>query len=376
MKRPLLVLLAATLFSGCQSAPPMENPFFGRTTVPPPGTSVPQAYPPPPNYYEGSQYAPPAATPGPGAPPATYPSSPPPPSHYSNPQSAIPRWQSQQAQSAPPVARSVAAQSSAPTWSQPRTGTSTYPYRPGAPTMVARPSNSVGLEEFDVASPPARDASDSQGSYGEVQRAHWVSAIRESDGTLPRSASTAREAGRHGRAPHGAPIRIVEPDDADARPMVRSASYQAPRSHSAMPPGFTDISDLPEPRRGERRAEGFTPTGPAPERPTSIYAVARNPRSDERPASARSRYGYDPQYRWLRGRLEFSSIDRQWRLRYIPLDGETDEFGGSVLLEDSPALDHFRPGDYVTVHGELDDGVAEDGTLYDPLYYVDHAAPL
>jgi hypothetical protein len=76
-------------------------------------------------------------------------------------------------------------------------------------------------------------------------------------------------------------------------------------------------------------------------------------------------YGHDPDYAWLKGQLEYSNIDRRWKLRYIPIDGKTDEHGGSVVLPESPLLDSFQPGDFIAVQGALA-GKATSG--YAPLY--------
>jgi hypothetical protein len=90
------------------------------------------------------------------------------------------------------------------------------------------------------------------------------------------------------------------------------------------------------------------------------------------PASgtSRSKYAYDPGYAWLQGRLEFSPATKRWKLRYIPLDGATDEHGGSVMLDDSPQLAQFRHGDFIRVDGRLGErGV--DTTVFAPSYRVD-----
>jgi len=79
-------------------------------------------------------------------------------------------------------------------------------------------------------------------------------------------------------------------------------------------------------------------------------------------------YGRDPEYRWLRGRLEYSQIDRRWKLRYIPVDGETDDFGGSVVLA-KESLAGVERGDFVEVHGKLA-GRPKGDTGYAPLYEV------
>ena len=70
-------------------------------------------------------------------------------------------------------------------------------------------------------------------------------------------------------------------------------------------------------------------------------------------SSGRSRYGYDPKYKWLRGKLEYSEREGRWKLRYIPIDGETDDHGGSVVLEDVSKLSGHERGDFVEVHGEI-----------------------
>ncbi len=70
-------------------------------------------------------------------------------------------------------------------------------------------------------------------------------------------------------------------------------------------------------------------------------------------SSASQPYGYEPSYAALRGRLEYSQSARQWKLRYIPIDGTTDQFGGSVLLPDSAKLEGFKPGDFVLAHGAI-----------------------
>ncbi len=66
-------------------------------------------------------------------------------------------------------------------------------------------------------------------------------------------------------------------------------------------------------------------------------------------------YSYDASYRLLQGKLEFLQSQNKWKLRYIPADGQTDDFGGSVILSDSPVLANYQAGDFVTVQG----GVAQ-----------------
>jgi hypothetical protein len=85
------------------------------------------------------------------------------------------------------------------------------------------------------------------------------------------------------------------------------------------------------------------------------------------PADRGETYGFDPNYAWLHGRLEHSQVDGQWKLRYIALDGQTDRYGGSVVLsEDSPVAGH-QPGEFVSVAGAIESPAdKQDG--FAPIY--------
>jgi len=65
------------------------------------------------------------------------------------------------------------------------------------------------------------------------------------------------------------------------------------------------------------------------------------------------RFGFDPQYQWLRGQLQVSPTTGQWHLRYIPAQGGPDQFGGQVLIENPHLLGGLQPNDYVQVRGRL-----------------------
>ncbi len=66
------------------------------------------------------------------------------------------------------------------------------------------------------------------------------------------------------------------------------------------------------------------------------------------------RYGYDPQYRWLRGQLEFEPTSQQWQLRYLPGQGSSDQFGGRLSIANPVVLGNLQPGDHLQVQGRLD----------------------
>lgn len=353
MPRLLACLLVVALLTGCYHAPqqPMQNPFVGQTTVPPPGTGTSQTLAPPPSSY----YQPPAnapyiapqpqtATPGPMSPNPSYA---PPGGTYGAPQGYP---QSSYVRPQPYVAGTVdraAGQSvaNAEGWRVPAPATRAI--GTGAPTVVARPSSGVGLEEFSSTSRPPISYSSQDASAGAATPAvHHESYVQHIE---PR---------------HGEPIRIIEP----TRTMPeRSLPVQQASVRPATPPpaeparfqprgNLVDIADLPEPRRNtEVQQAVYRAQEPAPRR--SVYAVASPPAEtwsrDE--VDVDGRYDVDPDYRWLRGRLVHDEAADQWRLDYVAPGAAVDEFGGSVVLHDAALLENFRSGDYVLVHGVLDD---------------------
>ncbi|MBN2290943.1 MAG: hypothetical protein JXM70_00875 [Pirellulales bacterium] len=73
----------------------------------------------------------------------------------------------------------------------------------------------------------------------------------------------------------------------------------------------------------------------------------------DKSADNASRYGHAGDHGWLKGKLEYSQAHHRWKLRYIPIDGQTDQYGGSVILRKSSLLSGFERGDYVEVNGRL-----------------------
>jgi len=153
----------------------------------------------------------------------------------------------------------------------------------------------------------------------------------------------------------------------------------------AVPEGTIDIMDLPAPGPGSQTRP------PTASTPTHIQLVSGTEelgsrstasplvgysgvQSGEGPRvelfSPRAPYGHDPEYRWLKGRLEYSQIDRRWKLRYIPIDGTTDEFGGSVILSSTSLLSGYERGQFVEVHGSLGRSAQDKTPGYAPEFEV------
>jgi len=93
------------------------------------------------------------------------------------------------------------------------------------------------------------------------------------------------------------------------------------------------------------------------------------------PTDQGATYGFDGNYAWLHGQLEYSAATKVWKLRYVPIDGPTDRFGGSVVLADSDLLVGHKAGEFVAVKGQLDGRPGPQGS-YSPLYRVSEVQKL
>jgi hypothetical protein len=181
-------------------------------------------------------------------------------------------------------------------------------------------------------------------------------------------------------------IRVLQPrgKNKSTSDLATATSSRPPRRMKP-PQRAIDIMDLPEAKRhasptstsdGFRLVSGTeaaddTSFGPvddtaAESAKSGVSVSAASAKLPE--LSARSGYGFDQQYQWLRGKLEYSQIDRCWKLRYIPADGTTDKYGGSVVLSDAAALSGLERGDFVEVKGGIAT-TAKKGS-YAPTYEV------
>lgn len=88
------------------------------------------------------------------------------------------------------------------------------------------------------------------------------------------------------------------------------------------------------------------------------------------PASgSASNYGYDAEYQWMKGKLEYSQSSRTWRLRYVPPEAANDAYGGSVVLTGAAQLGDFKDGDFVVASGTIGQSAADQGS-FAPMYNV------
>jgi len=341
MRRSLMTLGFLLVVAGCRQSGPVVNPFMGSTTVPPPptGQAVPAQSAP---YYQGApggsgQPGTMQPIPGGRVPPASIP-----PSNNSG--------GSGTRNSMPPAT---------PYGSQSRTQS------PAAADMLAssvhRDSELVTASAVDIdgfvnasaSEPPIRIPADPPAN---------VVARAEQAGNL---------------SPRPAPAVLPPAVERDARPVYHprlSSAAEAALSSELTASRIVhtsgravEITDLPAAGTLHGRSGGGVRTA-SYEQPIAedVQRIAVEPQA---------RYGHDVGYRVLQGKLQYAHSSGDWKLRYIPIDGQTDDYGGSVQIVNPELLDEFQPGDYVRVQGRIVATGADHGS-FAPRYTIASIEPL
>lgn len=380
----LLSLLAGIL--GCHHSQNRVDPVFGRQVIPPPGTGtagtavLPSNEPPPASYYEGGSQLPRTSSTGS---PTADPYSPPGGSYeYGGNATARSNMTSDQGFRPPNVgatgatatttstsrAAGVPLKATGPddasrryestdtsTGFYPNTNTSVGGSAPATNTKLPTPppttNNQVQPQSAPAAAPATNSGSSSQ------------PAPYPTTGSLPpRSASLA--SGSAEPVAFREPRRLTPDDSARAIGEVSDARTFRDDDYDQSSSSGTLRTASYQRWEGEQGSETRTATATQP-----AFVPGGSKTATRRMTSGP--YGYDEEnYQWLKGKLEYSLAQKQWKLRYIPISDPMDEFGGSVVLEDIDALgDTFRPGDYVTVEGTLAE-VEESPGNFAPRYTI------
>ena len=323
MDRRLFAILLVGA-AGCQSAQRAYDPFLGRTTVPPPGTMAPMQVQP---YYGGSAPA------NLSAPPITAPITPGVP--------ATPPAYQGQPSSAPPGG---------------------YQYLPGARRPIGGTKLSQQTEpEEEGTTPIDLDAMIA------AQRNQAVSDSAVQPASFEEAALSMAATGQL-----ESPIRIVEPTlpKPSTPNVLRSEPTTGTTTLSIPASPIRDLAELPKPKRTAQPAVApSNSSSPALPGNGSAETKRNDAESTTRPDLRGATYDHDAKYTWLKGQLEYSQSKQIWKLRYIPVDGTTDDFGGSVVLSAGAYLDGYKPGDFVTVYGQV--GAQQTSTRsFAPLYQL------
>lgn len=148
----------------------------------------------------------------------------------------------------------------------------------------------------------------------------------------------------------------------------QSPGYSRPAPASVSPrSGPVDINNLPPVNRGAGTLRDDQVRQASATQADSGVTV-RIPTRDGSNV-AKGRFGWADDYSRLRGQLEYLENERSWKLRYIPVDRKTDDFGGSVAIQDPASVSGFERGDFVEIRGHIAKE-PDDSTDFAPVYEV------
>ena len=202
----------------------------------------------------------------------------------------------------------------------------------------------------------------STSTQGAAQTATWVS---NASTTAPVTNPTNR---LQPIPPYETKNSSVKPPPAATSPAPKPATAPSPASAAPVDPTAPLQWSHGKPDPAVKPAVATTPvTG-------QNVTVRREPVADNPPR--KSRYGHSKDYTSLRGQLEYSASNRVWKIRYIPIHGQQDAYGGEFVLSDPAKLEAFQSGDYVTIKGAIVAAGASTGNTGGPQYAPNQVAPL
>ncbi len=130
--------------------------------------------------------------------------------------------------------------------------------------------------------------------------------------------------------------------------------------------GFTQPTQFAATPTPAAASDGFRPQGSSQATTPTPASQPNNTALPEDPA----RFGFDPTYRWLRGQLQYYPQTGYWGVRYVPLGGAADSYGGVAVIDNPEVLGGVQPGEYLAVQGYLETAEAGNGQFL-PLFTVE-----
>lgn len=369
MKRPWAVIVAAAVLVGCRNSQPATNPFL-RTTVSPPATGAVvvapgELYTPPPVAGAPVAGAPAVVTPAPpaqvipAAPPAV--TQPPPAMPPRDPRYVPPGGTFQYHQSSNDRGKTLDLSALEDDPSVADVGESPQP----AAKQVAQASPKGKVIAATHQEPVVEPSVEEKSADAAAEPAD---AVADGETEVEDSKNGLRIVGTRS-VPFEAPVEEESETTSRASPVMHLVAGGSARGEGASSSAFKEASRTPEAAPEE--------TAPSEDRVAQAAKLSlKNASGGVGSVNAEAPdYAFGPDYTWLRGRLEYSQTARSWKLRYIPIDGQTDSYGGSVVLADSPALAAFKPGDTVSARGALAGASPHSGS-FSPLYQLQQIEPV
>jgi hypothetical protein len=327
--RRVLCTLIVSLALGCRNqSMPLSNPFMAPDRVPPPATRtlLPGTAQP---YYPGDPVpnSPAVGIPAPAGAPTTAPSYAPPPTSPTSPPGGWNTYQPSAPVSSAPASNwyNDVQQASAEVQLGPAAGESIQVPTDNENLRFAQASqpqfSPVTPANFEAA-PLAANQAEQSSNFSFQSPVVQTPYVEHSSAASQRQVSireiSSAEAASFAGGPSDGPVHIGR-DGFRPQGSSRTARDQA---QASVPPILTADS-----------------TGATPSVSMSLPA---------------ERFGFEPQYRWLRGQLLYTPTTGQWYLRYISPERTPDSLGGSVPIANPYVLGNMQPGEFVSVEGRLD----------------------
>ncbi len=334
--RCVLCTLIVCLLVGCRNqTSPLSNPFMAPNRVPPPATRtlLPGTAQP---YYPGD---PVPNSPAIGVPPSTYQT----PAPYGPAPTYSPQPVAPAIQSAPPGGWNTSPQSG-----------------PVSSAPIGNWNNNIQRASANISLGPGRGESVQVPTDNESLRfAQSQQSVNTpvTPAAYEGSQLTARQTQQFTDWQNPVtPTPFVQQPFVQQPPVAQQRQVSIREISSSELP-YADARSSPVRRLGR---DGFRPQGSSRTARDQAQAILRptepaiSGREFAPVQESAERFGFDPQYQWLRGQLQRSPTTGQWQLRYVPRGGSPDQFGGNVLVANPHVLGNLQPGEHVSVQGRLE----------------------
>ena len=116
-------------------------------------------------------------------------------------------------------------------------------------------------------------------------------------------------------------------------------------------------------------SDGFRPQGSSQQAAATSTVEPIPAQAPGTPQEDPARFGFDGSYATLRGQLQYYPQTGYWGVRYIPLQGAPDHYGGVAVISNPEILGGLQPGEFLLIQGFIEPHDNGDGTFV-PSYTV------
>ncbi len=110
-------------------------------------------------------------------------------------------------------------------------------------------------------------------------------------------------------------------------------------------------------------SDGFRPQGSSQQATAAATVEPIPAQAPGTPQEDPARFGFDGSYATLRGQLQYYPQTGYWGVRYIPLQGTPDHYGGVAVISNPEILGGLQPGEFLLIQGFMEPHDNGDGTF-------------